>query len=93
MYWNYRILRVDFDKSSFKDNKELLELSPDYNYKIVEVYYNDDGGIEGWADSTYDTLLADNVEDLKGTVALLPDAFNEPVLKIVDDDKLEEVED
>ncbi len=87
MTWNYRILMAKTDKSSF--NQELKDLVEDDYYRIIEVYYNDDGEIEGWGYSE-DPLVSETIEDLKDILKLLPEAFKKPVLREVEG-KLEEI--
>lgn len=56
-------------------------------YEIAEVFYDDDGNVEGWADSSGLLSCWDKYEDLKGTVEYLQYAFDKPIL-IVDGNKL-----
>lgn len=55
-------------------------------YEIAEVFYDDDGNVEGWADSS-GLLSWEKYEDLKGTVEYLQYAFHKPIL-VVDGDNL-----
>ena len=64
--WNYRVMHRT-DKPS------------DY-YSIIEVYYDEDGKIDGWVDCAGSALIWSELEDLKGTVSMLLEAFNKPVL-------------
>jgi len=51
-------------------------------YRIVEVFYDDQGNLDGWVDST-DTILSwGNYHDLKGTAESVLHAFTKPVLTI-----------
>lgn len=51
-------------------------------YRVVEVFYDDHGNIDGWADST-DTILSwGSYHDLKGTAEAVLYAFDKPVLVI-----------
>lgn len=52
------------------------------NYRVVEVFYDDNGEIEGWVDSTDMILSWDNYDDLKGTAEKVLYAFDKPVLII-----------
>lgn len=77
-YWNYRVFR-DIDD----EGRE--------RYSIVEVHYNKDDSVFGWAISA--PLEWETYHDLKGTVKdLLPLAFNCPILvrKSVGSDELVE---
>lgn len=57
------------------------------NYRIVEVFYDDNGRIEGWSDST-DTILSwDSYSNLKGSAEVVLYAFEKPVL-VVEGEKL-----
>lgn len=74
LIWNYRVV------------KEKLFVSPvhDYedNYRIVEVFYDENGNIDSWADST-DTILSwGTYEDLKSAAELVLKAFEKPVLTV-----------
>jgi len=61
------------------------------NYRVVEVFYDKDGKIKGWADSTDIILSWDNYDDLKGTAEKVLYAFDQPVL-VVEGEKLVELE-
>lgn len=57
------------------------------NYRVVEVFYDENGNIEGWSDCT-DTILSwANYDDLKGTAEMVLYAFDKPVL-VVEGEKL-----
>lgn len=72
MTWNYRVLKVDFQNPLIPD-------SADSYFKVVEVYYNDDGSINGWVEEI-GTPLAEEYEDLQGGLKLMLLAFDKPVL-------------
>ena len=57
------------------------------NYRVVEVFYDENGEIEGWVDSTDIILSWDNYDDLKGTAERVLYAFDQPVL-VVEGEKL-----
>ena len=78
-WWNYRVL------------EEVINDVP--NFRIVEVYYDDRGNIYGWADNTAYILDWDNYGYLKATCEKLKDAFDMPILKRGEEDKLYEEKD
>lgn len=57
-------------------------------YKIAEVFYNNQGDICGWADTTDTNLLRESFEDLKGTYEYIRHAFDKPVLIVTQGDRL-----
>lgn len=87
--WNYRVLKEEID---YKGEK--LE-----QFRVIEVYYDDDGVIEGWADCTESILSVtgeingSSYEDLKLSAEHVIDAFKLPVVIRGKDDKLFELED
>lgn len=73
--WNYRVLHTS--SSSFEE------------YKIIEVFYDDAGGIEGWSSTAADptgSTLANLQADINNMLA----ATAEKILVLVDGD-LEEI--
>ncbi|MED4532929.1 hypothetical protein [Metabacillus fastidiosus] len=87
MIWNYRVLK---EEVVYKE--EVLE-----RFRIIEVYYNDDGIINGWVDCT-DSILnitgeigGHAYEDLKGTAEHVIKAFKLPVLIKGENEKLLEL--
>lgn len=56
---------------------------------IAEVYY--DGDKVSWVDDSRNALRWDRYDDLKGTVELLQQAFDKPLLEVTADDRLVEV--
>jgi hypothetical protein len=82
--WNYRVLKEKIDYN----NKKLER------FRIIEVYYDDNGTIKGWADCTHDILsVTDEVggfayQDLKGSAEHVLDAFKLPVVVKGEDDQL-----
>ncbi|WP_185975896.1 hypothetical protein [Mycolicibacterium sp. 018/SC-01/001] len=58
-------------------------------YFIAEVYY--DGDKVSWVDDSRNALRWDRYDDLKGTVDLIQQAFDKPLLQVTADDHLEEV--
>ncbi|ORB62779.1 hypothetical protein [Mycolicibacterium tusciae] len=57
-------------------------------YFIAEVYCD---GTHGWVDRGHDLLRWDDYDDLKGTVELIQKAFDKPLLRVVEGDRLVEV--
>lgn len=85
--WNYRLLKEE------KVDGQHTEI----RLRVIEVYYNEEGNIHGWADCA-DTILdirGDNetlvYEDLKGDAEAVLDAFKLPVLIRDENDQLFEV--
>lgn len=72
MYWNYRVI-----KTKIKD-QEL--------YKVVEVFYDDSGKIDGWSDCTDTILIWSNLKDLQDTAEHVVNAFKKPVLLHIPED-------
>ena len=69
MTWNYRVCR---------DTSVLPE------YSIREVYYREDGSVQGWTSIPRD-LTGETPEEIKADLELiLQDTFNRPVLDITD---------
>lgn len=58
-------------------------------YFIAEVYY--DGDKVSWIDDSRNALRWDRYDDLKGTVDLIRQAFDKPLLEVTTDDHLSEV--
>ena len=57
---------------------------------IAEVYYNN-GETMGWVDDLSDYLRWENYDDLRNTVEMIREAFDKPVLRVTDDQRLVEV--
>jgi len=67
-YWNYRIIKKEF---------------PEHNknaYQIHEVYYGDDGKIEGWTEDPI-SPYGDTPEELREDIRYQLNAFRKPILK------------
>lgn len=73
--WNYRVVQSSDGTECF----------------IAEVYY--DGDALSWVevDGTSDCLRWDRFEDLNGTVELIQQAFDKPMLRVTGDGRLIEV--
>jgi hypothetical protein len=69
--WNYRVV----EKEYFVNN----EISLDYT--IHEVYYYPDGSIRGYSNNPITPLGADNPDELKFDLTHMLEAFDKPVLK------------
>jgi hypothetical protein len=91
--WNYRVLREEITYNNQKSE----------SFRVIEVYYKEDGSIEGWADCTTTILhvvsnpLDDQsyaYDDLKGTAHHVLDAFKLPMVQLKDDgETLHEIND
>jgi hypothetical protein len=68
MHWNHRIIRKVDPSSS-----ELY-------FEIHEVQYNDDGGVEAWAESAV-SPFGESKEELESEVRLFHKAFEKPILE------------
>lgn len=73
--WNYR---VTVDRSALPQ------------YAIREVYYREDGSIEGWTVDPRD-LTGESIEDIKADLELIQSAFSKPVIDITDEDNPKEL--
>ncbi len=67
-HWNYRIIK-----------KEILE-SEEKAYQIHEVYYDEQGNIEGWTESPISPFGA-TPEELREDIRYQLNAFRKPILK------------
>ena len=70
-HWNHRVMRhVEF---SPVQRQEVVW------YAIHEVYYNDDGEVNGWKENP-DYARGDDLEDLTAYLGLMTEALKHPVL-------------
>lgn len=77
MSWNYRIL-----SEVVGDHTE---------YRVAEVYYDDDGNPKYWSLPDFNPLSGwDELEELLGTIGQVQEALSKPVLRVFGD-HLEEV--
>ncbi len=76
MYWNYRVLMLN--------NKQ----GGTY-FEVHEVHYDENDVPYAWAES-HNILVGDTLDELKESYEYMSKAFENPVLKVVDD-KLVEV--
>jgi len=67
-YWNYRVIR--------KHHKE----SDTNTYQIHEVYYKEDGAIEGWTESAVEPL-GEIPDELREDIRFFMKAFQKPILE------------
>jgi hypothetical protein len=82
MRWNYRIGTHLFSyKEAFVNNPELAKRKDERLFSIIEVYYDKDGNLEGYAEAD-PTKNWDLLEDLMGTLDLLMKAKEKPILDI-----------
>jgi hypothetical protein len=70
-------------------NYRVLQSLDGTGYFIAEVYY--DGDKLSWVDDSRDCLRWDNFDDLKSTVELIRRAFDKPLLRVAEGDRLIEV--
>jgi antitoxin VapB len=71
-------------------NYRVVQSFDQTEYFIAEVYYDGDGP-QGWVDSGLDFARWDDYEDLKGSVEMIQKAFDKPLLRVVEGDRLVEV--
>jgi len=64
MSWNYRLLEKEYEGEPY--------------YVVVEVYYDDEGGIQGWTDKAYP--LGSTLDELKEDLRYFNKALDKPVL-------------
>jgi len=79
MTWNYRIATHIF---SYKDIKEMEDNEDIRLFSIIEVYYDKDGKIDGYADAVNPTKDWEGYDALLGTIDMFPPAFLKPVLDL-----------
>lgn len=70
-------------------NYRVVQSADRAEYFIAEVYY--DGDRLSWVDDSRDCLRWSEYDELKNTVELLRKAFDKPVLRVTDDERLVEV--
>jgi hypothetical protein len=71
-------------------NYRVVQSFDQTEYFIAEVYYDGDA-TQGWVDSGHDGLHWDDYDDLKGSVEMIQKAFDKPLLRVVEGDRLVEV--
>lgn len=70
-------------------NYRVVQSADGSEYFIAEVYYG--GDKLGWVDATRDCLRWERYDDLRNTVRLIMDAFDQPLLRATEDDRLVQV--
>lgn len=82
MSWNYRIGTHVFSyKKTFVNNPELAKHKDERLFSIIEVYYDENGVPDGYAEAN-PTKNWDLLEDLTGTLDLLLEAKTKPIIDI-----------
>lgn len=82
--WNYRVLEV----SKYNETMDMTYTT----YAIHEVYYDDDGNIEGWTMDYMSLNNYESVDDMKGSMTLMMKAFEKPILReFIDEDGNEQL--
>lgn len=77
MYWNYRVLQL-------KNNRD------ETYFEVHEVYYDENEVPCNWAES-HNVVVGDTLDELKESYEYMATAFEMPVLKVVENNKLVEV--
>jgi len=78
------------DNASISDwNYRVVQSADGSEYFIAEVYY--DGYKMGWVDRSRDLLRWERYDELMDTVRLIRHAFDQPLLRVTEDDRLVEV--
>lgn len=70
-------------------NYRVVQSADGSEYFIAEVYY--DGDKLGWVDGSRNFLRWERYDDLMDTVKLIRHAFDQPLLRMTEDDRLVEV--
>jgi hypothetical protein len=83
MSWNYRVIYLPKDPNddSFFNNDSFV---------IREVYYNDAGEIEFWAEEDA-LLIGETFEELCDDFDLMQEAFEKPILMLTEEDGVGEL--
>lgn len=88
MLWNYRVVKEEIDNLGGKFEK----------YRIIQVYYDNNGLITGWVDCSDSILtVTDNIdgqayENLKGNVQRVVLAFDKPYLILKGDELIDSID-
>lgn len=72
MHWNHRVMRQHFDGTD------------EVTYGIREVFYNDDGSIDGWTAEPIDPH-GETVEELRADLERMLACLDRPVLDEVEE--------
>ena len=62
-----------------------------WNYRVLQSFDQTEYFIAGWVDSGLDFQRWDDYDDLKGSVEMIQKAFDKPLLRVLEDDRLVEV--
>ena len=73
-HWNYRVIR--------KRHTEVDSVT----YHVHEVYYREDGGIEGWTQESV-APMGETAEELREDIRYFLHAFRRPILEVQETDK------
>ena len=85
MSWNYRICTHLFSyKKAFVNNKKMAENKDVRIFAIHSVYYDKDGVPEGSSRDAENLGGFETLEDLKGNIDKVNEAFNKPILDLDD---------
>lgn len=79
MNWNYRIVK---EMNKFPTKTTHGEDVYYITHSIKEVYYDDDNKPYSWSDT--DLICGETIEDCKNMLELHKEAFDKPVLEIVE---------
>lgn len=88
MRWNYRVLKEEIDNLGEKLEK----------YRIIQVYYDNNGLITGWADCSGSILnVTDDIngqayDNLKGNVQRVVLAFDKPFMILKGDELIDSID-
>jgi len=83
MSWNYRVGTHVFSyKKVFTSNPKLAEMKDERLFSMIEVYYDEDGKPNGYADKINPTDNWEDLQDLIGTLDLLKLAVDKPIIDI-----------
>ncbi len=87
--WNYRIMKHKVDLSTLSDSlRKLLENQDDnYWYGIHEVYYDENGKVDGWTDCEIQPF-GETPEELKQCFELMSLSFNKEILDYEESDSI-----
>lgn len=77
MSWNHRVVRRVFPPFKGRECQR-----PTATYSILEVYYDEQGRPNGWAEDKGHLIHCNDFEDLKGEYDLLKSAFSKDTLYI-----------
>jgi len=79
MSWNYRVATKIF---SYKELKGFEKTDDSRLFSVIEVYYDEDGKINGYVDKRNPVSDLEDMGDLYGAYKLVGGAFEKPVLDL-----------